>query len=141
MYYSSMLIVIVSNILYHLSQKSIAKDMNPVISMMVSYATALIITIILLLVFPMEKGSIAAELKSVNWSSFVLGLAAVGLEIGFLLVYRSGWNISFAAIFANVAVTLLLIPVGIYFFKDKITLTNALGVVLSIIGIFLINKK
>lgn len=141
MYYGSMLIVILSNILYHISQKSISKDINPVVSMLISYAAALIITCVLLFVFPMEKGSITQELKSVNWSSFALGLAAVGLEVGFLLVYRSGWNISFAAIFANVAVTLLLIPIGIYFFKDKVTFTNALGVILSIVGIYLINKK
>jgi len=73
-----------------------------------------------LFIFPIEKGSIVAEMKAMNWSSLILGLAAI---------------------FANVAVTLLLIPVGIYFFKDKITFTNAVGVILSIIGIFLINKE
>jgi len=141
MYYISMLIVIAANILYHISQKSISKTLNPMVSMIVTYSTALIITVIFLLIFPMGKSSISSELKSINWASYLLGLAAVGLEVGFLLVYRSGWNISFAAIFSNVVVTILLIPVGIYFFKDKITYTNALGVIVSILGIYLITKK
>lgn len=141
MYYISMLVVIVSSVFYHISQKCISKTLNPIISMIATYTTALIITFILLFIFPVEKSSIYTEIKSINWASFILGLAIAGLEIGFLLVYRSGWNISSAAIFANVVVTLLLIPVGIYFFKDKITLTNTLGVILSILGIFLINKK
>lgn len=141
MYYMSMLIVILSNILYHISQKSISKTLNPMISMIVTYSTALIITSMLLLILPVEKSSIATEIKSINWASVLLGLAAVGLEIGFLLVYRSGWNISFVAIFSNVVVMLLLIPVGMYFFKDKITPTNTLGIILSIVGILLIYKK
>lgn len=141
MYYISMLIVIISNILYHISQKSISKTLNPMISMIITYSTALIITLMLLLIFPVEKGSIPTEIKSINWASVLLGFAAVGLEVGFLLVYRSGWNISFAAIFSNVIVTMLLIPIGMYFFKDKITPTNTLGVILSIVGILLINKK
>jgi drug/metabolite transporter (DMT)-like permease len=141
MYYISILIVIISNIIYHISQKSISKTLNPMISMIVTYSTALIITFIILLIFPVEKSSISTEIKSINWASVLLGMAVVGLETGFLLMYRSGWNISFAAIFSNVIVTLLLIPVGMYFFKDKITLTNTLGVILSIVGIFLINKK
>lgn len=141
MYYISMLVVIVSNIIYHISQKCIVKTLNPVIAMIATYSTALIITFMLLLIFPIEKSSIYAEIKSINWASFILGLAVVGAEMGFLLVYRSGWNIGFAAIFANIVVTILLIPVGIYFLKNKITLTNTLGVIFSILGIFLINKK
>ena len=84
MYYMSMLIVILSNILYHISQKSISKTLNPMISMIVTYSTALIITSMLLLILPVEKSSIATEIKSINWASVLLGLAAVGLEIVFI---------------------------------------------------------
>ncbi|MFT5875049.1 MAG: hypothetical protein ACI8WT_004029 [Clostridium sp.] len=117
LYYISMLMVIVSGVFYHISQKSISKTLNPMISMMVTYSTAVILTFILFLIFPIEKNSLSTELNSINWASFLLGFAIVGMEIGFLFVYRSGWNISVAAICSNVAITMLLISVGIYFFK------------------------
>lgn len=141
MYYISMVIAVASNIFYHISQKSIVEELNPLVSMVVTYLAALVMTLILFIVFPLEKNSLSTQLSSINWASYVLGFSIVGLELGFLLAYRSGWNISFAAIFANVAVTILLVPIGIYFFKDKINFANAIGIVLSIIGIYLINKK
>jgi uncharacterized membrane protein len=136
-----MILVIVSNIFYHISQKSIVEELNPVVSMVATYLAALVMTLILFVIFPLDKNSLSAQLSSINWANYVLGFSLVGLELGFLLAYRSGWNISFAAIFANVAVTILLIPIGIYFFKDKINFSNAIGIVLSIIGLYLINKK
>jgi len=136
-----MLIVVASNIFYHISQKSIVDELNPILSMIVTYLVAIVMTCALFIVFPLEKNSLSSQLNSINWASYVLGLSLVGLELGFLLAYRSGWNIGFAAIFANVAVTVLLVPIGIYFFKDKVNFTNAIGIFLSIIGIYLINKK
>jgi multidrug transporter EmrE-like cation transporter len=70
-----------------------------------------------------------------------LGFAVVGLEIGFLLAYRAGWNISLAGLYANVIVALILIPIGIVFFKDQISVTKAVGIVLSIAGIIFISLK
>ncbi|AST56348.1 membrane protein [Thermoanaerobacterium thermosaccharolyticum] len=37
--------------------------------------------------------------------------------MGFLLAYRVGWDISLGAIVSDVSVTLLLIPIGVIFFK------------------------
>lgn len=141
MYYMSMMIVVASNVFYHISQKSIVDKLNPILSMIVTYLAALIMTLFLFIIFPIEKNSLSSQLSSINWASYILGFSLVGLELGFLLAYRAGWNIGFAAIFANVAVTILLVPIGIYFFKDKINISNALGVILSIVGIYLINKK
>jgi len=39
-----------------------------------------------------------------NWTSFALAFAIAGVEIGFLLAYRAGWNISLGAIASNVAI-------------------------------------
>lgn len=136
-----MFLVIGSSLFYHISQKSISGHSNPVISMLMTYMTALIATGLLLFVFPMEKNSFLVELKTLNWASYVLGIAIVGLEMGFLLVYRSGWAVSVAGVFSNVIVALLLIPIGLYFFKDKIDVSTVSGVVLCLIGLYLINRK
>ncbi len=52
------------------------------------------------------------------------------IEFGFLLVYRSGWTLGIAAVVVNVAASLILLPVAIFFFRDKISWVNVLGIFL-----------
>lgn len=140
LYYLSITLVILSNVFYHLFQKTIPADVNPIVSLIFTYGTALLASIIFFFIYPSKEG-IAASFKHVHWASFTLGLAVVGLEIGFLLAYRAGWNISLAALFANVILAILLIPIGLLFYKESLSITNAVGIALSIIGIILIAHK
>jgi uncharacterized membrane protein len=140
LYYLSILLVIISNTFYHLAQKGTPGSINPMVALTVTYGTALVISIIGLFIYPSEVG-ILESFKKLNWASFVLGISIIGLELGFLLAYRSGWNISLAGLYANVIVALVLIPIGIVFFKDQISVTKAVGIVLSIAGIIFISLK
>lgn len=88
----------------------------------------------------MKDTSLAAEVRKINWASFALGASIIGLELGFLLAYRVGWNISIGSLIANTAVSLLLIPIGILLFKETLSITNIIGVLLCVSGLFLINK-
>ena len=140
LYYLSILLVIISNIFYHLSQKGTPGSINPMVALIVTYGTALVISIIGLFIYPSQVG-IVESFKKLNWASFLLGISIIGLELGFLLAYRSGWNISLAGLYANVIVALVLIPIGIVFFKDQISATKVVGIVLSIAGIIFISLK
>jgi hypothetical protein len=57
-------------------------------------------TIVLLTFFPLTE-PLANGLKQLNWASFALAFALVGLKVSFLLAYRAGWNIGTAAIVVN----------------------------------------
>jgi len=140
MYYISIIIAILATVLYNISQKSISGSINPFISMVVTYIIAIVISILAIIIFPMNN-SISSSLKQLNWASYVLGLSAFGLEIGYLYVYRSGWNIAIAPLYVSIISTILLIILGIFFYKTKITFANGLGICLSIIGLVLMNKK
>jgi len=61
--------------------------------------------------------------------------------VGFLLAYQVGWNISVAAIIVNVAGTLLLVPFGLFFFKERLSLINLLGILVCITGLVMVNWK
>ena len=61
-----------------------------------------------------------------------------GIELGFLLAYRAGWKISVAAVATNVAVTAVLIPIGIVIFKDQLSLRKVVGLILCILGLVLV---
>ena len=87
-----------------------------------------------------EKGVIDA-FRHLNWTSYVLGFAIVGLEVGYLMAYRAGWNISVGSLVANIILAIILIPVGIIIYKEGFELNKVIGALLCIAGLILINKK
>ncbi|MFN8384128.1 MAG: hypothetical protein U0V02_19490 [Anaerolineales bacterium] len=140
LFYFSITLAICSSALYHFVAKSTPSDVNFSVSLIVTYAVALGVTIITALLFPAEKG-FAAELKNLNWASFLLAVAIVGIEFGFLLTYRAGWNLGIAAVLVNVVASLILLPVAIFFFKDKISWVNIVGIFVCLVGLVMLNWK
>ena len=106
LFYFSIILAICSSALYHFSAKSVPTNVNFSISLVVTYTVALGITFLTTFFFPTKEGVIA-ELKQLNWASILLAIAIVGIEFGFLLVYRSGWNLGIAAVLTNVVASLI----------------------------------
>lgn len=140
LFYFSITLAICSSALYHFVAKSTPADVNFSVSLIVTYAVALGVTLIAALLFPADKG-FAAELKNLNWASFLLAIAIVGIEFGFLLTYRAGWNLGIAAVLVNVVASLILLPVAIIFFKDKISWVNIVGIFVCLAGLVMLNWK
>lgn len=140
MFYGAIALTILSNVLYHLLQKSIPGNVNPLLSLAVTYLVAATATLLLIPLFPLQ-GNLGIELRKINWTSAALGAVIVGLELGFLMTYRAGWNISTASLVANTTVALLLIPLGLLLYKEHLTPINILGIVLAIAGLVLVNLK
>ena len=84
---------------------------------------------------------IPAELKQLNWASYLLAFSIVGLEVGFLLVYRAGWNVGIAAVLVNVVASLLLVPVALIVFKQQLTWINIIGILVCLAGLVMLDWK
>ena len=140
LFYFSITLAIVSSALYHFVAKSTPSNVNFTVSLLVTYAVAFVVTLIGFVFFPATNG-ITAELKQLNWASIGLAIAVVGIEFGFLLVYRSGWNLGIAAVLVNVVASLILVPVAIYIFKDEISWVNILGILVCLAGLVMLNWK
>ena len=138
-YVFSIVLIVVSNILYNVSQKSTPQGVNPFSALLATYATAAIITVIAALFYKSDKGFIQS-FSELNWTSLALGVAIVGLEFGYLLAYRAGWNISIGSLVANIILALMLIPIGVMFYKEGFELYKMVGVAFCIIGLIIINK-
>jgi drug/metabolite transporter (DMT)-like permease len=130
-------VIVLSNVVYHLAQKSIPHAAPPVLSLLVTYLVAIAGTLLVLPFFPM-RGSFASQWRQLNWSSAAIGVAIVGVELGFLLAYRWGLRVSLGSAAANAAVALVLVPTGILFFRERLSFANAVGVVLCIAGLLLV---
>ena len=140
LFYFSITLAIASSALYHFTAKSTPSNVNFTVSLLVTYAVAFVVTLVGFFFFPAPNG-ITIELKQLNWASIGLAVAIVGIEFGFLLTYRSGWNIGIAAVLVNVVASLILVPVAIFLFKDKISVINVLGILVCLAGLVMLNWK
>jgi drug/metabolite transporter (DMT)-like permease len=140
LFYFSITLAICSSALYHFSAKSTPANVNFSISLVVTYLVALGIVLLTTFFFPAKDG-LAIELKQLNWASFLLAIAIVGIEFGFLLVYRSGWNLGIAAVLVNVVASLILVPAAIFVFKDKLNWVNIVGILVCLVGLVMLNWK
>jgi drug/metabolite transporter (DMT)-like permease len=139
-YYFPIVILVVTNVLYHVSQKGMPEKANPAAALTIAYAFALLASLLLFVVFPPTDGWRETFLTP-GWRAASLGIAAAGIEVGFLMAYRAGWPIGSTALFANVSLTLVLIPIGALWIGETITVWNALGIVLAIVGLRLMSLQ
>jgi len=140
LFYFSIILAICSSALYHFTAKSTPANVNFTVSLLVTYGVAFIVTLFTFFFFPAQQGVIT-ELKKLNWASVGLAVAVVGIEFGFLLVYRAGWNLGIAAVLTNVVASLILLPVAILIFKDKISWVNIVGILVCLAGLVMLNWK
>jgi hypothetical protein len=133
----SVIVIVASNVLYHVAQKSIPSGVHPLLSVAVTYAAAFLVTLALWRISPGGAPKLSG-FAQLNWATLGVAVSAVGIEIGFLLAYRAGWNINVGSLTVSVAVALLLIPTGALLFKEHLSAANAVGIVLCLAGLALV---
>jgi drug/metabolite transporter (DMT)-like permease len=138
--FSFLALTVLSTVVYHLAQKTTPEGAHPMLALAVSYAAASIICLAFIPIFPLQ-GGLVESLHKLNLSSLLLGLAVVGIETGYLLSYRAGWQISRVSLVGNTAVAILLLPIGFLLFSEKLTLQEILGVLACLVGLFLLTLK
>lgn len=140
MYFATIASAVVTTILYHVSQKLMPPNANPALALIVTYILAAFLCLMLLPVFPFS-GGIVGSLRQVNLASGGLAIATAGSGLAILLAYRAGWRIGSVALVLNSAVAILLMPIGTYFFRERPTAINVVGVVVSILGMAMVNWR
>ena len=134
-----MLIVVCANTVYNISTKSTPADINSFASLTVTYTIAAVSSLILFFITA-ENRDLASELTKINWTAFILGIAIVALEFGFICIYRAGWKISIASLVANISLACILLLIGILLYRETISAKQVIGMVLSAAGLILIAK-
>lgn len=140
MYIFSIILIVASNIMYNICQKSTPQKANPFSALLVTYLSAAILSLIAYLFYRTDKGFLQS-FKELNWTSIALGVSIVGLEFGYLMAYRAGWNISIGSLVANIFLAVMLLPIGVFIFKENFSFGKILGAAFCIVGLVLINKK
>lgn len=132
------LMVILSNTFYNICMKSMPSDVNPFAALMVTYFVAGIISAVIFVIM-VKPSNVMAELTMINWTSVILALAIVGLEVGYVFVYRAGWTVSTASVVANIGLACVLLIVGYFLYKENVSLNQIAGIIVCMFGLVLIN--
>lgn len=139
-YLLSAAIAVLSMIAYQVFTKKIPTDINPVVSVIGVYLVGLLLTCALVPFF-VPRGELILNAQKIGWAQIAIGVAIVGIEIGFLLMYRHGWSLSTGYIMTSVAVNIALMFIGVLFFREQLTPVNLLGLLLCIVGVAMVGYK
>jgi len=139
LFYFSIVLAIASSAFYHFVAKSTPANVNFTVSLLVTYGVAFVATLFTFFFFP--TSSVVSELKQLNWASVGLAIAVMGIEFGYLLMYRAGWNLGIAAVLVTVLASLILVPVALFVFKDKLSWVNIAGILVCLAGLVMLNWK
>jgi drug/metabolite transporter (DMT)-like permease len=137
-------------LIYHAAQKKLPHEASPFMVLSVAYGVALSLTLVLWWLLP-GLGRIQSEvqldqsrferLQQMLLPALVIGVGALLVEVGFILMYRSGWLVSNASLSANVTASLLLVPVGIFVFHENVSATQVTGFILGAVGLYFITRQ
>jgi drug/metabolite transporter (DMT)-like permease len=134
------ILAITGQVLYHVTQKSISPGTHPVISLLMFYLLAAVLTLPLFILFPLQS-SWWDEVQKLNWAVYGVALSIVLIEIGFLLAYRAGAELSSAAVLTAAVVAISTFVIGVAFFHEAVSLGKLAGIVLCLAGIGLMTYQ
>lgn len=132
-------VAIAGTVGYHVILKLTPAGANPYLSLSISFAIG---AVVFATTFAVAPGAPLREsISQLNWTAVALGLVVTCLDFGFMMLYRTGFDVSLGQIITQSAGALLLVLLGVAFFAEKLTLANAGGIALCVIGLWLINQK
>jgi hypothetical protein len=133
-----LLLTIGGGVLYHFAAKSIPKTLNPSLVLVIVYATALAASLAAYVVLPASTNVGQAR----PWHPAVLGvgIGAFMIELGYVLAYRTGWPVSTTSVLTAGMVAVLLLPIGMGLFSERLSILNALGLALCLTGLVLLRQ-
>lgn len=126
--------------MYQLCARRMPNSVDPFAALTVTYLVGAAASLILYLLMN-KGGNIIEEFSQINFVPFIFGLVIVGIEVGWIYVYKAGWQISTAPIIQSAIVAVILIILGFILFKESMTWNKILGIAVCILGLFFINLK
>ena len=133
-------LAIVATVGYHLVLKVTPANVNPILSLAATY---LVVAVALSTVYLLTPTATPAReaVKLLNWTVIALSAAIIFLDVGFLMLYRSGFEVSLGQLVTQSAAALLLLGLGVVLLRERLNLANLAGIALCVVGLWLINRK
>ncbi len=140
MFYVSALVAITGAVGYQYFVKRVPGSLNPIVSVMAMYVAVLALGVVLLPLFPAD-GGLRHHFRQLSWIQLALAVSVMMIELGFLMMYRYGWNLSTGNLITGVFINLILVGLGVTLLGEKMNLVNSIGIAFCILGVALISYR
>jgi drug/metabolite transporter (DMT)-like permease len=134
-----LLMTIAGGVVYHLAAKSVPRNLDPAFALIGVYSTALCASVMTYMFLPSTAAALSSS-RSWHPAVIAVGLGAVLIELGYLLIYRAASPVSVTSVMSNGIVAVLLVPIGIAMFGERLTVVRGLGILLCLIGVLLLRR-
>ncbi len=136
-YFWTIGLAIVSQVGYHLGQRSVPNTASPFVVLASAYGAACVLCLVFLPI--VGQTPTAADLRaSVGWPTWIVALSIVGIELGYLLAYRSGWTIGLAFAVASTITVVALALVAAAFLGSPLSARRLAGIALACMSLWLL---
>ena len=140
-YFFPPILIVAGLVVYQVSQKSTDQSVNPFVVIVMAYVIGILACVLGYFLIPRSDAALMPMVRTAGWSALGIGVGAAAIEIGFLLAYRAGWNLSLLPVSVNVCGAVLLILIGLIVFRETLSLEKILGVLLCMGGLVLITLR
>lgn len=134
-----LVLVVLSNAAYQLICKNTPSSLSPFTGLFVSYGVSCLLSGALMVLT--KKGPLLGEFAQIRPIHLLLGAVIIGVEGGYLLMYRSGWEVSKGPLTAYIGTAMLLLLFGVILYQETVSVKKLLGIVCCLIGIVLVSVK
>jgi multidrug transporter EmrE-like cation transporter len=133
-------LAIAGTVCYHLVLKVTPAGASPFLSLAITFAVGSAIYAGIYVATP-GTPPLREALGQLNWTTLALAFVVALLDLSFMMLYRSGFDVSLGQLITQSAAALLLLLLGVAFFAEKLSAANIGGILLCIAGLWLINQR
>ena len=112
MFYVSAILAVFGAVSYHYFIRRVPASLSPGVVVIGIYITVLLLGVTLVPFFPPE-GGLAKHIRQLSWIQIAVAASVFMMDLGFLLMYRHGWNISTGNLITGVVVNTVLLGSGV----------------------------
>ena len=135
-----LILIVVSNSIYHICAKSLPVKADPFAALTVTYLIGAVFSAALYFLLNRGSADLAQEWRSLNWTPYVLGFIVVAMEAGNVYAYRAGWSVNTLPVVQAACVAVLLLALGFLLYREGVTAGKLIGLALCVAGLFFLNK-
>lgn len=143
LYWGGFALIVVSVVSYNIAQKFLPANLNPFAMLTIVYVVAglVCLTASLFSNGKFDLTALRSAITGTNWTIWLLALAVVGIEVGYVIAFRAGWKASLLSITVQATALMALAPIGVLFFREKLSTLNWVGLVLCLAGLVLVSQR
>lgn len=131
-------LTVFSSAIYHFMLKQ-ASNKSPFLILFWSYGIAAIVCLALIF-FNEQQLKFSLPFKDRPYLPFILALALIGIELGYLASYKSGGKIGQVSMMTQMVSLVVMLTLGFILAKEPLTFKKAFGAVTALFSFFLLSR-